>query len=153
MDTIYLLMLALHNLLRWIVLIIGIVATVRAWIGWLGKKEWDERDRKLGTFFGISFDIQLLLGLLLYFVFSPLMTDTILPNFGAAMQNSELRFFAIEHAAMMILALVFVHLGSVLAKKGKDSLDKYRKAAIFFTLAMLLLLAAIPWFRPLLRFG
>jgi len=153
MDTIYLLTLSLHNLLRWIVLIIGIVATVRAWIGWLGKKEWDERDRKLGTFFGISFDIQLLLGLLLYFVFSPLTTETILPNFGAAMQNSELRFFAIEHVGMMILALILVHLGSVLAKKGKDSLDQHRKAAIFFTIAMLILLAAIPWFRPLIRFG
>lgn len=153
MDTIYLLTLSLHNLLRWIVLIFGIVVTVRAWLGWLGKKEWSERERKSGTFFGIAFDIQLLLGLLLYFVLSPLMTQTILPNFGAAMQNSELRFFAIEHIAMTILALVFAHLGSVLAKKAKDSAAKYRIAAICFTLALLVLLAAIPWFRPLIRLG
>jgi hypothetical protein len=153
MDTIYLLTLSLHNLLRWIVLILGILVAVRAWLGWLGKKEWSERDRKLGSFFGISFDIQLLLGLLLYFVVSPLMTQTILPNFGAAMQNGELRFFAVEHIVMMVLALVFAHLGSVLAKKATESTAKYRTAAIWFTLALVFLLAAIPWFRPLIRLG
>ncbi|MFZ6031367.1 MAG: hypothetical protein ACOYYS_26960 [Chloroflexota bacterium] len=153
MDTVYLLTLSVHNLLRWIVLLVGIVVTVRAWLGWLGKKEWTARDRKLGAFFGITFDVQLLLGLLLYFVVSPLMTETILPNFGAAMQNGALRFFAIEHIVMGILALVFAHLGSVLAKRAKDSTAKYRTAAIWFTLALLVLLAAIPWSRPLLRLG
>jgi hypothetical protein len=153
METLYLITLSLHNILRWAVLLVGIVAAVRAWVGWLGKKEWSELDRKLGSFFGIAFDIQLLLGLLLYFVVSPLMTDTILPNFAAAMRDSNLRFFAIEHLVMMIVALVFAHLGSVLAKRAKDASGKYRQAAIWFTLTLLLVLAAIPWTRPLLRLG
>lgn len=79
------------------------------------------------------------------------MTETILPNFGAAIRNSELRFFAIEHVFMMLLALVFVHLGSALAKKADESVGKYRTAAIWFTLTLFLLLVAIPWFCPLIR--
>jgi hypothetical protein len=154
MTTLYLLTLSLHNLLRWIVLILGIVAAVRAWIGWLGKKEWTETDRKLGSFFGIAFDTQLLLGLLLYFVFGSPWTAAILSgDFSTAMQVTEMRFFSVEHTFMMILALVFAHLGSMLAKKAQEATAKYRAAAIWFTLALLLILAAIPWFRPLIRLG
>jgi hypothetical protein len=154
MTTLYLLTLSLHNLLRWVVLILGIVAAVRGWIGWLGKKEWTERDRKLGSFFGIAFDTQLLLGLLLYFVLGSPWTAAILKgDFSTAMQVTEMRFFSVEHSLMMILALVFAHLGSVLAKKAKESTAKYRTAAIWFTLALLFVLAAIPWVRPLIRLG
>jgi hypothetical protein len=154
METIYLLTLSLHNLLRWIVLILGITAAVRAWIGWLGKKEWTELDRKLGSFFGIAFDTQLLLGLLLYFVLGSPWTASILSgDFSTAMQVTEMRFFSVEHVFLMVLALVFAHLGSVLAKKAKESAAKYRAAAIWFTLTLLVVLAAIPWARPLIRLG
>ena len=101
----------------------------------------------------MAIDAQLLLGLLLYFVVSPLMTQTILPNFGSAMQNSSLRFFAVEHGFMMAAALVFAHLGSVFAKRAQDSAGKFKAAAIWFSLATVVILAGIPWFRPLLRIG
>jgi hypothetical protein len=139
--------LATHNIVRWIALILAIVATVGAFLGWFGKRQWSERDRKIGSYFGIAMDIQLLLGLLLYFVFSPL-TRTALADFGAAMAVNDLRFFAMEHAFYMILAVVFAHLGSILARRAPESKAKFQRAAIFFGLSLLLILLGMPWMRP-----
>lgn len=144
----YAFFLAFHNIVRWVTLILAIVATVTAFMGWFGARKWSERDRKIGSFFGISMDIQLLLGLILYFVYSPL-TRTALSDFGAAMQVADVRFFAIEHAFFMILAVVFAHLGSILPRRVTESKAKFQRAAIFFGLALLLILLGIPWARPL----
>ena len=62
----YSFILDLHSITRWIVLITGIVATIAAIIGWVKKKEWTATDNKMGLIYTISFDIQLLLGLMLY---------------------------------------------------------------------------------------
>ena len=56
--------LAIHNIIRWVALVLLIVTTVSAFIGWLGKREWAERDRKFGVFTTIALDTQLLLGLI-----------------------------------------------------------------------------------------
>jgi uncharacterized membrane protein YphA (DoxX/SURF4 family) len=141
--------LALHNIIRWAALILAILATVTAFLGWFGKRQWSERDRKIGSFFGIAMDIQLLLGLILYFVYSPI-TRTALADFGSAMGVKDLRFFAVEHAFYMILAVVFAHLGSILARRAPDSKAKFQRAAIFFGLSLLLILLGIPWTRPLI---
>jgi hypothetical protein len=145
----YPVVLALHNIFRWVALILGIVVTVRAFIGWFGGREWTERDRKLGSYFGISMDIQLLLGLLLYFVFSPLTTSA-LSNFSQAMGSRDVSFFAIEHPITMFLAVIFAHLGSILARRVEGSKSKFKRAAIYFTLAVLMMLSAMPWTQPLL---
>ncbi len=142
--------LILHNLVRWVVIILGAVAFGMALSGWLGKRPWSERNRKLGAFFGMAVDIQLLLGLVLYFI-SPLMR-TALQNFGGAMSSGDLRFFALEHPLSMVLGIVFAHLGSVLPRKVDDPQAKFKRAAIFFGLALLFILFATPWSRPLLRF-
>jgi hypothetical protein len=94
-------------------------------------------------------DIQLLLGLILYFFLSPL-TRSALSNFGGAMGSPDLRFFALEHALYMILAVVFVHLGSVFSRRQAEDVKKHRTAAIWFGLAVLLILIGMPWMRPLL---
>ncbi|MBK6325288.1 MAG: hypothetical protein IPF56_04990 [Chloroflexi bacterium] len=147
----YTVVLGLHNITRWIVLIIGIAAIVRAALGWLGKKEWTALDNKLGLYFTMSMDIQILLGLLLYVVFSPI-TTAAFSDFGAAMANPDTRFWLVEHIFTMIVALAFAHVGRSLSKKAATDRAKFQRAAIFFTLAMVAVLAAIPWFRPMLPF-
>jgi uncharacterized membrane protein YozB (DUF420 family) len=142
--------LIVHNWLRWIVVIIGIVAAVRAWLGWLGGREWMARDRQLGSWFGIAYDLQLLIGLILYFALSPI-TISALRDFGAAMSVADLRYYAVEHVSIMLAGLVFVHLGSILARRAATDRKKFQWAAIFFTLAVLTILAGMPWMRPLLR--
>ena len=145
----YLFTLMLHNIVRWVALALLVVVVVRAFIGWFGKRDWSETDRKLGLFTTIAIDIQLLLGLLLYFVFSPI-TKFALQDFGAAMGDAVMRFYALEHVFYMVLAIVFAHLGSALPKRAETSNAKYKRAAIFFALALVLILLGIPWDRPLL---
>ena len=140
----YSFILATHNILRWFVLIFGILAIIRGFVGWSGKKEWTGLDNKLGLGFTMSLDIQVLLGFLLYFVFSPV-TKVAFSDIGAAMGTSELRFFLVEHFLMMIIALVVAHIGRSRAKKADTDVSKHKNAAIFYTIAMLLILAAIPW--------
>jgi len=144
-------LLPLHSILRWVVIILAVVTIGRALIGWLGKKPWTLLDSRLSSYFTISFDVQILIGLILYFI-SPT-NQTALQNFGGAMGNADLRYFAVEHIFMMILALGIAHGGRTLSRKAKDAFKKHRNAALFYILAILVVLAAIPWAtRPLFRF-
>ena len=145
---VYQIVLALHNIIRWVALFLGILAAVKAFLGWFQDAGWVDLDRKFGVYFTISIDIQLLLGLLLYFFLSPITTSAV-RDFSTAMGNSGIRFFAIEHAIMMLLAVVFAHLGSALPKRVDESKTKNRRAAIWFTLAVLAMLLGMPWMRSL----
>ena len=144
----YSVVLSIHNIIRWVALILGIVATVRGYLGWLDKRAWSETDRKFGSFFGIAMDTQLLLGLLLYFFFSQI-TRTAFLDFGAAMQSGDLRFFALEHPLYMLLAVVFAHLGSILSKRAGEATAKFRRSAIWFSLSLLAVVLGMPWMSRL----
>lgn len=141
----YTVLLSTHNLLRWAVLIIGIIALIVAYRGWFGKRPFTESDARTNSLFAIIISIQFVVGLLLYFV-SPIV-QTGLQNFGAAMRDSSVRFFLVEHSLLMLVAVGFVHMGASIARKRLT----HRPAAIFFTLALLAIAFAIPWWRPLLR--
>ena len=145
----YSFVLAVHNILRWVVIILAILALVRSYSGWLGKRDWTTTDRKVGVFFASAMDLQLLLGLILYIVLSPT-TRTAFSDFGAAMRIADVRFFALEHFLYMIVAVVLVHIGTAMARKATQAVDKHRRAALWFTLAGLALVLGMPWFRPLL---
>ncbi|MCA9962185.1 MAG: hypothetical protein KC443_24285, partial [Anaerolineales bacterium] len=140
----YTTVLAFHNIVRWVVLISGLLAAGKAIMGWLGKKSWTDIDNQFGLIFTISMDVQLLLGLLLYFVLSPITTQAF-SDFGAAMADAGARFWAVEHIFTMIVAVALAHVGRSLSKKAPDALHKHQRAAIFFTIAILAILAAIPW--------
>lgn len=145
----YTIVLALHNILRWVVVIGGIIAVGRALYGWLASQPWRSLDNQLGLLFTVSMDIQVLLGLLLYFVLSPITSEN-LSNFGESMGDAGVRFYLVEHSLTMIVALGLAHAGRSLSKKAEEDTRKHMRAAIFFTLAILLVLALIPWNRPLL---
>lgn len=145
----YSFVLAVHNILRWVVIILAILALVRAYSGWLGKRDWTATDRKVGIFFASAMDVQLLLGLILYIVLSPT-TRTAFSDFGAAMRIADVRFFALEHIFYMVVAVVLVHIGTAMARKATQAVDKHRRAALWFTLAGLALVLGMPWFRPLI---
>lgn len=140
----YQIVLAIHNILRWVVLVLAVVALLQAYIGWIGKREYTEIDRKAGVFFSMSLDIQVFLGLLLYVFLSPI-TRTAFQDFSTAMTIPEINFFAVEHILMMILAVILVHVGTILTKKATSDVSKYRRAAIWYSLASLVVIIAIPW--------
>jgi hypothetical protein len=110
---------------------------------------------KWGLIFMITLDLQMLLGLLLYFALSPT-TAAIMNDFGAAMKDPVARFWAVEHACMMVVAVVLAHLGRVLARKAATPASKRTRLMVCFTLATLLILGGTPWpgmtaGRPLFR--
>ena len=144
-------LLSTHNILRWVVVLVGVLAIVRALIGLFGKRPFTSLDNRLSLIFTISMDVQVLLGLLLYGIFSPLTTGAF-ADFGAAMGESELRFWLVEHISVMLVALGLAHVGRSRAKKAATDQAKHKQIAIFFTLAFLAVLLATPWDRPFLRF-
>jgi magnesium-transporting ATPase (P-type) len=146
----YLLTLSLHNVLRWAVLVAAVYVLIRTLPGWSGRKAWTPADRRAGAIFTGFMDLQLLVGLALYLGVSPLMQG-ILSNFGAAMQDNGQRFFAVEHIAVMLLAVVFAHVGSVLSRNALSDAAKFRTASLWYGLSLIAMLALIPWWRPLLR--
>ena len=147
----YTFVLAVHNILRWLVIILGSIVIIRAFVGWFGKRAWTDLDDRLSLGFTISIDLQFLLGLLLYLFLSPITTNAF-ANFSAAMSDSGTRYFLVEHSLMMLVAIILAHIGRSRAKKQETDVGKHRTSAIFYTIALLIILAAIPWFRPLLPF-
>lgn len=140
----YAIVLIIHSWLRWAVLAAGLVATVRG----------GSRDESAGKWFTILLDVQLLVGLLLYFALSPV-TGAALDDFGGAMKVPQLRFFAVEHVLGMLIAMTLAHIGRARVRKAPVG-RKARTAAIFYGLALVAILASIPWpglpaGRPLFR--
>ncbi|HVI47403.1 MAG TPA: hypothetical protein VM802_21195 [Chitinophaga sp.] len=146
-------MLLIHSLLRWAIVLAGIWAVIRALKGVNGKTPFTGADNKAGLFFMIFFDLQLLVGLALYFFFSDI-AKTGLADMGAAMKNSTLRFFTVEHETLAILAFILVHVGKAKVKKAASDAQKHKLALIFYGIALLLVLILTPWpFRAALGKG
>lgn len=123
-----------HSGWRYIVLILLFVAVIQALMGWTGDKPYTSGNRRLNVFTLISAHIQLLFGLVLYFL-SPL---TKLP-----VGDAVGRYWKMEHISMMILAIILITVGNAQSKKITDELGKHRSIAIFFGLAFLLIVGAI----------
>ena len=150
----YELVLLLHSWLRWGALIAAVLATLTAF-GIKPGRDSGQAD-KWGLIFMIMLDLQMLLGLLLYFALSPA-TQAIFGDFGAAMRDPVARFWAVEHLTMMVVAVVLAHLGRILARKARSPSSKRLRLLICFGLATLLLFAGTPWpgmtaGRPFFRF-
>lgn len=134
--------LVFHNITRWAVLLFGVWALLNAITGVAGKRAFSANDKRSGLFFMVFCDIQLLLGLLLYFNFS--WFDK-LKDMGNTMKNAYDRFFAVEHMSMMLIAWLLVHIGYSAVKRADTDAKKHKKMLVFFGLALLLILASIPW--------
>lgn len=137
-----------HNMFRWLVLIALVLAIVFAFSGWIKKGKWNKRDNLTGLILVIFMDLQFLIGIILYVFVSPL-TKAAFSDFGAAMKNADLRFYAVEHILMMLVALILVHIGRSKSKKEITDWKKHKQSTIFYGISLLLILAAIPWERAL----
>jgi len=136
-------LIALHSYLRWILLILLLVSIFKALSGLNGKKSLTAGDKKIWLFTMISAHTTLLIGLILLFVGRVNFTNV--PEGDSIMKNTTYRFFLVEHPMMMIIAIVFITIGRGQVKKPVPDAIKYKKAFWFFVLALILILAAIPW--------
>jgi hypothetical protein len=153
--TAYSVMLFLHSWMRWAVVITAVLVIVQAFRGWSGGVAWDATKARFASWFVNTTSIQLVLGLVLYGFLSPV-TLQAFSDMGGAMKDSVTRFWAVEHMSVMLVAVALAHIGAGRIKKAADDQAKHRAAAIFFTLAIVLILLSIPWAgitaRPLFRF-
>ena len=147
--------LILHNILRWAILVFGFWTLLNALTGVMSKRPFNSNDNRSNLFFMIGCDLQLLLGLILFF--SNAWFDSLKAGMGVAMKNPVTRFFTMEHALIMIIAWILVHVGRTAVKRATTDSSKHRKMLIYFGIAFLLILISIPWpfraeiARPLFR--
>lgn len=152
----YEILLLLHSYLRWIIVALMIVTSGIALRGMMKKSRWSRREDRLTLFTVIAVDLQLVIGVLLYGVFSPVL-KTAFSSMGSAMRDGALRFWLVEHSMAAVLAIVFVHVARAIGKRATSDEKRYRVTTICFGLALLCVLAAIPWpfrveiARPLFR--
>ena len=109
----YGIVLIIHSWLRWAVLAAGLAAVARG----------GAQGSSTGRWFTILLDVQMLIGLLLYFVLSPF-TTAALGDFGAAMKTPQLRFFAVEHVFGMVIGITLAHIGAAKIKKAPDATER-----------------------------
>lgn len=146
--------LVFHNILRWAVLLFAVWSLFNAITGVLNKRSFTATDNRSNLLCMIFFDIQLLLGLILYFN-GPFALFK--EKGGAVMKDSALRFLAVEHISMMIIAWLLVHVGRSMVKRADTDAKKHKKMLLFTGIALLVVLASIPWpfreaiARPLFR--
>jgi hypothetical protein len=138
-------MVLLHSYLRWLLLILLLASIVKSYSGMKYKKTLTAGDKKLWLFTMISAHITLLVGLYLVFFGRYGMFTVTLPPETKVMKDSFYRFFWVEHPVMMIIAIALITVGRGQAKKSIPDAVKYKKAFWFFLIALLVILAAIPW--------
>lgn len=132
----------LHSYNRYLLLLALVLVLFRAYSGWLGRKPYEKFDNiASAALLGLT-HLQLLLGLIMY-AFTSTWTQTAFADFGAAMKDSMMRYFAVEHITGMLIAVVFIQLGRTFSKKATESTDKHRKLAIYTTIALVVIIGVL----------
>ncbi|AUC85582.1 hypothetical protein CW731_09910 [Polaribacter sp. ALD11] len=132
-----------HSYWAYLVLAILIFAVVNAIIGLTQKKQFTDKDLRIGLFALIVSHIQLLIGLGWYFM-SP-WYEALKADAGAVMKEKSVRLLAVEHPIMMILAIVFITIGWSKHKKKTEDAAKFKTFVVFYGIGLLLILSRIPW--------
>jgi uncharacterized membrane protein SirB2 len=137
MGSLYSFFLHIHSGLRYVVLLLVLLAIVRAWADWLGKKPYSNGNRLLNLFAMISVHTQLLFGIVLYFV-SPFVQFN-----SQTMKDANTRYWTVEHLTMMLIAIILITIGHSKSKKIVMPEGKHKTIALYYTIALLIIIAGI----------
>jgi len=133
----------LHSFMPYLLLTVLVLALIKSFVAYRKNLAHTEAHRKNGLMVLILAHIQLTLGCILYFV-SP-MSKAGLSDMGAAMKDSTLRLYALEHPLMMILAIVFITMAYSKSKKDIEDSLKHKVKCVYYLIALVLILSRIPW--------
>lgn len=134
----------IHSYWAYLVLAVLIIASINAIFKSLRGKEYEAKDFRISLFTLIISHIQLLIGLLLYFV-SPRLEFFSELGMGGVMKDAVNRLYLVEHPLINIIAVVLITIGYSKHKKKLTSQSKLKMIAIFYTIALVLFLSRIPW--------
>jgi hypothetical protein len=142
-SSLYTFLLHLHSVIRWIILLLLVVAIFNSLVA--GKRPFIKSDARTGSILVIFADLTLLIGLALWY-FGP-RGYKVIDSMGmsAAMKDPVARFFAVEHIAGMVIAIILLHIGKAQGKKAISDKAKHKRTLIFYLLALLIILISIPW--------
>lgn len=125
-----------HSGLRWVVLILLILAIANAFTA----KTYEKKHKMINLFALITVHTQLLTGLVQYFLTS---SKT---NFSSGWMKVEMyRFYGMEHLVGMLIAIVLITMGYSKSKKAVTDAEKFKKIKVFYLIGLILILASIPW--------
>ena len=134
----------LHSYLAYLVLLVLILAILNAFIGKIKGKDFESKDLRLSLYGLILSHIQLLIGLILYFV-SPWFNQWSNLGVGGVMKAAQARLYLVEHPFTNIIAIILITIGWSLHKRQSDPGKKFLRIALFYGFGLLLLLSRIPW--------
>ncbi len=135
----------LHSYWAYVTLIIIVLATVNSLKGLFSNGEFKHKDFRISLFALIVTHIQIILGLFL-FIYSPNAMGAIKSSgMGTVMKDSLLRFSSVEHPLIMIIAVILITIGFSKHKKKETGNAKFKTIAIFYAIALILILSRIPW--------
>jgi hypothetical protein len=155
------LLLILHSITRWAVLALSASTALVAFAALIRQTPWSARHASLARFFVAGVDVQVLIGMSLYFGVSPLARAArhmwASEGFWALWAQRELRYFGLIHPALALLAAIVAHAGWIAARRTDQASERHRHLASAAVVAHAVFLAAIPWpffghERPWLRF-
>lgn len=126
-----------HSDFRYLVIILVLLAIVRAFMGWQGKRPYSEGNRKLNLFAMISVHTQFLLGIILFFI-SPMVQFS-----KETMKNPITRYWTVEHWFMMIIAIALITIGHSKSKKAALPQAKHKAIAIFYLIGIVIISVGI----------
>lgn len=133
-----------HSYLAYVALAILFIAVANAILGLVGNKMFTlEKDFRISLFALIIVHLQLLLGLVLYFVSAS--GFYAISEFGIGKLSPAARLLALEHPLTNIIAVVLITIGWSRHKKFMDGRKKFRSIVVFYGLGLLLILSRIPW--------
>ena len=142
MDTTNMLLHYTHSILRWAVLLAGVWAIYLGFTGVNRKRIWESKDQNAGMWFVLFCHVQLVLGLVLYFYLGK---QSLFSNMAEGMKDPETRYWGMEHLLGNIIAIALIQYGRIASKKAITDLAKHKKALIWFSVGILILLFNIPW--------
>jgi hypothetical protein len=138
-------LLLLHSLLRWVILLLAIIAIYRSYAGLQGGKPFTAGDKKIGLFLLIAAHTTLLIGLYQWIVGPWGLQNIESMGFKAVMKDPVYRFYAVEHLTGMVIAIVLITIGKGVAKKNIPDRVKHKKTFWYFLVALVIILLSIPW--------
>jgi hypothetical protein len=133
-----------HNILRWLVVLFGVLSLFTGMRGLSGKRNFTDGDKRTAFFFLIACDLQLLIGLALYFM-KGYFRNFSGGNMGVVMKDSIQRFWTIEHFIGMLIAIIIVHIGYSGTKGNRPHASKFRRLFWCSLIALILIALMVPW--------
>ena len=139
----YSILLALHNFLRWVILLLLVLNIIRHFSAM--RKPFSGIDKSLGLWLMISAHITLLLGIFQWFAGA--YGYQAITNLGmkTVMEDPVSRFFAVEHTVGMIIAIVLITIVRGVYRKQIPDGKKHRRCIIFYLLSLIIIIAVSPW--------